>query len=330
MSMATVLIARVENHKSKIINHKSTGFTLVELLVVITIIGILVALLLPAVQAAREAARRMQCSNNLKQMGLAMHNYAQLTAGYFPPGCVGYRINGGTITTSAINAGLFAVILPYLEQTGVSNLMNLDAGILTTSGNTTSQYISIPCYICPSWSYPTVYRNIDDSRNGAISTYQGSGGAYPTTQPYQTSSYGNLPKNGIFSFGAYRRIADVKDGLSNTLAIGEFVHIDSSGTYATLPGTVRAWNRGGGGSGQSVAMHSVKVVGEHTINEQADYYIGSTLNVPFNWLPMGSLHANGANFLIGDGSVTFISDSIKITLYQQLATIAGGEMVSVP
>ncbi len=315
------------NQKSEIRNQKSTaltlilsqrerGFTLVELLVVITIIGILIALLLPAVQAAREAARRVQCANNLKQIGLAMHHYMDAWEGYFPPGSPGPQMHG-----------LFTYILPYLEQQGIYDRLDLN-------GNTWEeplQYTILPVYICPSYQESL---DFDDSSaadflQGAKITYQGVGGVLQDSGQLVTPSpsFGDMPHNGIFRWGALRAIADVRDGLSNTLAFGEFVHRDPSGSspHGVDRGlsAVRCWIYGANITDGSYAF---KVV-QYPINAPLNRY---TDGVYFNHLPMGSDHSGGCHFTIGDGSVRFISEMINIQLYQALATCDGGEIVQIP
>ncbi len=120
------------------------AFTLVELLVVIAIIGILIALLLPAVQAAREAARRSQCTNNLKQIGLAIHDYMDVCRTHFPPGSPGRTRHG-----------FFSLILPFLEQTSVYKDLTLSG----SAHSETHRYTEIPGYVCPSYPGDRIVRN---------------------------------------------------------------------------------------------------------------------------------------------------------------------------
>jgi prepilin-type N-terminal cleavage/methylation domain-containing protein len=295
------------------------AFTLVELLVVITIIGILIALLLPAVQAAREAARRVQCTNQLKQIGLALHNYAAAEREHFPIGSPG-----------PAKHGLFSTLLPYLEQAAVYDALDLRGTSRDTFGEP-HRYTAIPGYVCPSWPHPKVYRDmVNTYQNGAITTYQGTAGAHPTRAPYDDLYNGDIPRNGIFGWQLARCMSDVRDGLSNTLALGEFVEIDllpGSGTnsFEKPPGNVRAWILGAieGPYGASYAMKAVV----HPINSHFDRV---AQGVDFNHLPFGSFHPGGALFVVGDGSVRFISDGITLQLYEDLVTVHGGESAALP
>ena len=295
---------------------KRHGFTLVELLVVIAIIGILIAMLLPAVQAAREAARRMQCCNNLKQLGLGMHNYASANKDYFPTGNTGQMYRW--------KPGLFVLLLPYIEQQDLYNRIDI-TGWNDTINDNENKYIPIKCYTCPTWPYPIVYRDMSpDWLNGAIVTYRGTSGAYPYVQPYETNTNGNIPQNGIFGMNWARRVAEVTDGLSNTIAMGEFNHFDATGgSYCDPPGNLRPWILG---SSYTMGMYGSLVV-ESPIN---GYGTHSSADIPGHHLPFGSFHPGGMNALIADGSTTFIAEEIDMELYRQLATVNGGEPVSVP
>lgn len=297
---------------------RRTGFTLVELLVVIAIIGILVALLLPAVQAAREAARRMHCSNNLKQMGLALHNYAEHFK-CFPGG-----------SRASYRHGLFSHILPYLEEGNMFEKFNL-------SGDTKLEqhrYTTVAVYGCPSYPGPLVITGIaapNDWMNGAMITYQGVGGRiydkngvkYPTQACTQ---YGERPTNGVFGHNFVRKLKDVTDGLSHTLALGEFVHMDRGpiGPFNVFPGNVRCWIFG---HDNTCGNYNVKAL-QYTPNAAVD-----RMNAPFvgyNHLPMGSYHPGGANFLMADGSVHLISDDINLETYQSMGSCNAGEIDHLP
>ncbi|MBN2217330.1 MAG: DUF1559 domain-containing protein [Pirellulales bacterium] len=293
------------------------GFTLVELLVVIAIIGILIALLLPAVQAARAAARRLQCANGMKQIGLALHSYASANNNMFPAGCPKMPKS-----TSSGLPGLFVYILPYMEQGEVFKAFDLDA---LTAYHETYRYTVIPNYICPEWPFEQIAYDQPTSHNGngALRTYMGVGGRYPllpgeTTNVVNCSSRGDMPENGLFTWASCWRISDVSDGLSNTLAIGEFVHRDlMGGKYEDPPGSVRAWLS----TSTDYASFSMKTV-VYPINTKLDRIAD---NVGPNHLPFGSFHPGGCHFTLGDGSVRFVGEDVGFSVYKALATSNGGE-----
>ena len=283
------------------------GFTLVELLVVIAIIGILIALLLPAVQAARESARRSQCTNHLKQLGLALHNYAGTHAEYLPPG-----------SPASLRHGLFTAMLPFLEKTAVHEQIDLEGNTHIDPARNTI----IPEYSCASFPGPVVMSdtNLASYQLGAMTHYQAVGGALRSDDVEITPSiYGDLPGNGAFGYEMFRRLAQISDGTSNTLAIGEFVHRDTlNGAFVEPPGNVRPWILGcNSGSGS----YAFKVI-EHPPNIRLDRVADG---IPFNHLPMGSFHPGGAQFVMVDGSVHFIADGIDFDTYQSLATCNGNE-----
>ena len=295
---------------------RTPGFTLVELLVVITIIGILIALLLPAVQAAREAARRMQCGNNLKQIGLALHNYMTANSGCFPIGC---RPLGG----GRHGHGVFSHMLPYLEQENVHETFDLEGDTFVEE----HRYTVVAEYICPSYPDDKVNRGSDfpSYMHGAITTYQGVGGARPDETQDKTvcDAYGDMPHNGFCVWDRIRKHRDVTDGLSNTLAFGEFTQRDREGGWRGPPGNIRPWING---DNAGMGSYAFKVI-VHPINAELDR---TADGVPFNHLQMTSEHSEGANFLVADGSVHFLSASLDLETYRSLATVGDGENAHLP
>jgi prepilin-type N-terminal cleavage/methylation domain-containing protein/prepilin-type processing-associated H-X9-DG protein len=293
------------------VRRSSRGFTLIELLVVISIIGILIGLLLPAVQSARAAAQRIQCTNNMKQMGLAMHTYATSNKECFPVGGAG-----------SSKHALFTAMLPYIEQQAVFNQLNLKGN----PESETLKYTLISVYACPSYPHKVVIKgHATGYKNGASTTYQAVGGSIRNAgETIITSSYGNFPQNGLFTWNKVRRFKDATDGLTSSFAMGEFVHRDyKGGEMSDIPGNVRGWIMGSNGAD---ASYTFKVL-QYPLNAKLDRIADG---IAYNHLPMGSYHAGGANFLMGDGSVHWIGNSIDFTTYRSLATCNGREVANLP
>ena len=190
------------------------GFTLIELLVVIAIIAVLIALLLPAVQAAREAARRAQCVNNLKQIGLALHNYHDINGSFPLDRCLFTGITPRTYSFSG-----WAAILPQLEQSTVFSAINFSLPNANQAGNTTVLNITIAAYVCPSESQTI------PAGNGAGTNYslsEGSNIVYSYGATDTTGIQANQPRpNGPFFPNTVCRIAQFTDGTSNSVMVGE-------------------------------------------------------------------------------------------------------------
>lgn len=293
----------------------SPGFTLVELLVVIAIIAMLVTLLLPAVQSAREAARRTQCINNLRQMGLACLNYAGSQDDTLPPGSPDNSLQG-----------LFTYMLPYLEEGALYDTLDLD-GTAHHNPNervNPARYTPISAYGCPSYG-ETVFRNdaLADYQKGAVTTYQGVGGAFTAFQiPTETrSQYGAMPHNGMFGWGFQRKLRQVEDGLSKSLAIGEFVHRDfNESNFSIPPGNTRSWILGANNGFGTYAFKVVVLPPNIRIDRVSD-------GVPFNHLPFGSSHDAVTNFVLGDGAVTSIANGVDYAVFEAMATVDGLEPI---
>jgi prepilin-type N-terminal cleavage/methylation domain-containing protein/prepilin-type processing-associated H-X9-DG protein len=230
------------------------AFTLIELLVVIAIIGVLIGLLLPAVQKVREAANRMKCQNNFKQLGLAMHAYHD-AYGQFPPGSL-TPTKDGTFYYGYFNATWAVLILPYIEQGNIYNQLNLAQALCTFGGGPANaaalSTVQTPVLICPSSSL-SVWANdgYDGSDKAQVGNYVAIGGAvngpWDYTDPTGTNrtcvcaSQGSCiypgvykSSNGVFYPGSTTRIADISDGASNILLLGEQSDVAVQGSYCSL------------------------------------------------------------------------------------------------
>lgn len=303
------------------------GFTLVELLVVIAIIGILVALLLPAVQAAREAGRRMQCANNLKQIGLALHNFHD-TFNHLPPGGV-----SGDVPTAAHRAfriptrvlhGWSVFLLPYMEQQSLYDKYDLRRDWRAPQ-NRLARETNLAVMKCPS----TPEGNRIDTRveggfgtvNGAIADYAVNNGVNQALYGLQLIDHGTYENpRGVMRVNELQRFADIKDGLTNTMWIYEDA------------GRPQLW----------LAKHqrgnSSTVTGAAWADRDAEYILhGYTLDglrVPgpcavncTNNNEIYGFHPGGAMGVAGDGSVHFISELVNIRIVARLITRAGNELI---
>jgi prepilin-type N-terminal cleavage/methylation domain-containing protein len=308
------------------------GFTLIELLVVIAIIAILIALLLPAVQQAREAARRTQCKNNLKQWGLALHNYHD-TFLMFPIGAMGLDALAN-VRPQGNNFGWHVRVLPYLEQSALYARFDFSAFYNNTTpiNNQVLREQQFDALFCPSAR--TINRQPSNVAEGWAVHYFGVAGAKDAVEttrkfamqnntfprPNFDSDHGQVAVTGILYRNSRVGIRDITDGTTNTLMVGE---ISGTPLNDTTNNPARAWIQGASNETASVAMYSCKNV-RWGIG-QARYTSGN-LNYLFNDQRFGSNHTGGAQFLLGDGAVKFISENIDINLYQSLATRDGGEV----
>jgi prepilin-type N-terminal cleavage/methylation domain-containing protein/prepilin-type processing-associated H-X9-DG protein len=291
---------------------KSSAFTIVELLVVMAIIGVLVALLLPAVQKAREAANLSICKNNLKQIGLALQGYNNMQGsfpvGYFDPTPWPQPDQGP-------GWGWNAYILPYLEQESLLNSINfnLDVG---DPANAAAIKTVLPNLRCPSDDVPSTFTITDVGSNSwtmAQSSYvacNGNDGVDDFTTPPHTGAF-------IRSTEGFRTV-DIQDGLSTTLFVGERTGRLSYSSWAGAPtGSQNPFLEAPGNYGAEVTVVMC--------------HAGSTgPNTPgvFDADSTQSPHQNGVQFLFGDGAVHFIANEISIPVWMALATRAGGEIVA--
>ncbi|WZO99949.1 DUF1559 domain-containing protein [Isosphaeraceae bacterium EP7] len=325
------------------------GFTLIELLVVIAIIAVLVALLLPAVQSAREAARRVECVNHLKQVGLAMHNYHS-AVGSLP---VGFLSPTGPVPayTSALQYRWSALsqMLPYLEQSALAQSMNFNLPLATkpagggsafwpfTSANTTAMATRVAGFACPSDGAPAPATDTGPT-SYAFSSGDGSNGGDATGA------------NGAFILGRALSLADLQDGSSLTAAASEQI-VGIAGPYTqTTPTPVPT------PLARSFARVAVAPLTDEAcanapagwlLNKGAAWFDGNYLNTLYNhhstpnarradcityhnpgWKAPRSVHPGGVNLLFCDGHVTFARDTVDLSVWRALATRAGGEVVS--
>ena len=338
------------------------GFTLIELLVVIAIIAVLIALLLPAVQQAREAARRSQCRNNLKQIGLALHNYHGVHK-VFPIGVLfradangNHRFDGSIRTTASASNndapaeaafGWSFYILPFLEQAPLyeavaADTMNFAMG--WDHNNSLLGQTPISVYMCPSDASPVLveartdwggvadrnqttppptnpYNHYAKLNYPGVAGHLGNGGPDEIPVPDAGLFTGDLEGNrltGIFWANSNCSIADIVDGTSNTFMVGE-----RDGTTIVDPGAADPFRtrQPGYWIGNGCAFFMDASLGLCQNN------VWRRLNGNILWDGFGSTHTGGAHFLMADGSVRFVSESIDGDMYEWLSSRAGGEVV---
>ena len=323
------------------------AFTLIELLVVIAVIAVLIALLLPAVQAAREAARRAQCANNLKQLGLALHNY-HAASGSFP---VGFLMATGPVPSNTSGNQYrwspLAQMAPYLEQPALANALNfnLPLGVRPADGsafwppypdNTTAMGTTVSLFLCPSDPAPP--------------PLAGSG---PASYAFCAGSGGNggdaTNADGTFLLGPAVRVADITDGTSQTVAAAESLLGIAGASYTqTSPTPIprpQARAMAHVASGPLTDAACLAAGKGWLLNKGAAWSDGNYLNTLYNhhqppnspapdcivyhnpgWKAARSLHPGGVNALFADGHVGFTKSTIQPAIWRYLGTRAGAEL----
>ena len=306
-----------------------TAFTLIELLVVIAIIAVLIALLLPAVQQAREAARRTQCKNNMKQIGLAFHNYHD-SLNCFP---VNFAVRGSGAGQAIVDTGhsWLTMILPYIDQAPLYNTINHNGPLAGNAVNIAAANTVLPAYLCPSDSGNGNGRlgnrsdyNVTPPGTWGVTNYKACAGSNwawglaawnPVSSPIGKNA-GNTDGlnrgNGILcsnqdNGNGPTRMRDVSDGTSNSFAVGE-----------ALPAwTQWNWWYNPNASTATCAM-PLNLVNKRPLN------VGDW---PNNY-SFASMHVGGGHFAMADGSVRFVSETIDLNIYRAAATIGSNEVVS--
>lgn len=324
------------------------AFTLIELLVVVSIIGLLIGLLLPAVQAARESARRMQCVNNLKQLALGTHNF-EAANGAFPPGMSG----GPSIASTRV------FLLPYLEQGSLYNRFDLTTNVTDTLANLTARSQEIAMFLCPS--DPSTGRWVDtplvagDPPVGSgRSNYYGNLGIHAWAYNQNGVYTKDARYTGVFAYTSSTRLADIADGSSNTVMFAEVKRgaLPSNNDVDIIVVQPNLWGTGNPVTNANnltpPAVCNILPGYKQLTYTGLQYQRGTITSVLYTHtavpnskkrdcinfptldqahLASRSYHSGGVNVALCDGSVRFIKESLQLDVWKALGTRAGSETI---
>jgi len=333
------------------------AFTLVELLVVIAIIGILIALLLPAVQAAREAGRRTTCNNNLKQIGLGMHNHHD-SMGHFPPGFKNkdWDANSAALTSASSSTSAHAHLLNFMEQTTVAALIRFDQPYLINIAegddpaldfNREARMAQIPGFLCPSDP-----DELPIAEGGRTNYFANQGNSLlhglPPSDP-SDPNFGFPAPNGIFYLNSRVKFRDILDGTSHTAAFSEKNKGDGSNAIVTEESDTFQPGTNPETLDEAVAdcaacdiydltkqrISNVGVPWLRAYHSNSQYYHIAPPNTRSCMYPpgrimttAGSRHPDGVNVLMCDGSVHFVVDTLELAVWRGMGTRAGKEQIT--
>ena len=305
------------------------GFTLVELLVVITIIGILISLLLPAVQSAREAARRLQCSNNMKQLALGKHNY-HTALGELPFGSKYWLDKGPSDRPFCVDHGWYSQIGPYIEQQGWFDSINFNVSF-SDPLNFAAREFKIALMGCPSCGLTVQHPN-DPQWHRVKGNYAVNFG---NTNYGQTAKGGVVFRGAPFSYCRSSSFAGIKDGLSNTLLMAEIISTSDAPNASDWWGPIcetsiseggqafEGWLTPNSPASDEAVIACPPVDGLNGI--PGCVVVGDWAEYPLQSFAARSRHSGGVNASLCDGSTHFFSDSIALDVWRALSSSRGGE-----